>query len=69
MPVIPAIAESINRKIVVQSSLGKKQDPNSKIAKAKRARGITKAIKCLFIKHKALSSTSILPPPKKGNEK
>jgi hypothetical protein len=40
MPVISAIAGSINRKILVQASLGKKQDPISKITREKRARGI-----------------------------
>jgi hypothetical protein len=36
MPVNPATVRSIN-KIVVQAGLGKKQDPISKITRAKRA--------------------------------
>jgi hypothetical protein len=37
MPAISVIAGSINRKISVQAGLGKKQDPMSKITKAKMA--------------------------------
>jgi hypothetical protein len=36
MPVIPATAGSINRRIVVKASLGKKGDPISKITREKR---------------------------------
>jgi hypothetical protein len=38
MPIIPTTARSINRKIIVQAGLDKKQDPMSKTARAKRAR-------------------------------
>jgi hypothetical protein len=38
---------------MVQGGLGKKQDPNSKVTRKRRARGITQAVEC---KSKALSS-------------
>jgi hypothetical protein len=37
-PAISVTARSINRRIVIQASLGKKQDPVSKLTRAKRAR-------------------------------
>jgi hypothetical protein len=40
MPEIPAMAESINRRIMVQAGLGKKQDPISKITGVKMAGGL-----------------------------
>jgi hypothetical protein len=41
--------------MTVQEGLGKKQDPISKITKAKGAGGMAQAVECLPYKHKALS--------------
>jgi hypothetical protein len=38
---------------MVHIILGKEQDPNNR---AKRARGVTQAIECLYSKHKALTA-------------
>jgi hypothetical protein len=51
----PSYAGSINRRIVVQTSLGIMQDPIQK-TKAKRARGVAQVFECLPSKHEALSS-------------
>jgi 5-enolpyruvylshikimate-3-phosphate synthase len=42
--VIPAMAESINRRVVFFASLGKKQNPMSKITRAKRAEDMAQMI-------------------------
>jgi hypothetical protein len=47
---------SLNRRIVVQASLGKKQDPISKITRENRAGVVTQMVKHLPSKCKALSS-------------
>jgi hypothetical protein len=60
MPVmwgISAMWGSTNRKSLVQAGLGIKQDPASKITKAKRAGSMAQAIEYLPIKCKALNST------------
>jgi hypothetical protein len=44
--VIPATSGSINRRIMVQIGLGKKQEPISKLTIAKRAESVTQAIEC-----------------------
>jgi hypothetical protein len=47
------LQEALNRRISVQPSLREKQDPISKITKAKRAGGMAQAVEHLPIKHKA----------------
>jgi hypothetical protein len=60
VPVTPAMAGSIlNRNIVVQTSLSKKQDLVSKINKAERAGGVAQAVDRLPSKCEALSSNLI----------
>jgi hypothetical protein len=54
MPVIPATSGSINRRVMVQAGLGKKQQTISKIAKS--SGGLAQAIQHLPIKREALSS-------------
>jgi hypothetical protein len=49
--------ERTNRRIVIQASLGIKQDPVSKIASTKRTFGIGQVIAHLSHKHEALIST------------
>jgi hypothetical protein len=50
----PATAGSLNRRIVVQASLGgKKQEPLSKITIAKRAKGVLHVVEHLHSKHQA----------------
>jgi hypothetical protein len=44
MTVIPGRAESFNRNIVRQACLGKMQDLNSKITRAKRAEDVDNAV-------------------------
>jgi hypothetical protein len=59
---IPATGESIkNLRIAVQSDLGENQDPTSKITRAERAQGTAETEKYLSSKHKASSSTLVLP--------
>jgi hypothetical protein len=50
---------SLKWKIAVQPSLDKKQDPISKITRAKWAVGLAQAVEHKHSKHKALSSKSI----------
>jgi hypothetical protein len=47
MPDIPATVRSINRKIMVQVGLGKKQDPISKITRSKRAESMAQVVEHL----------------------
>jgi hypothetical protein len=47
IPVIPAMLRSTNRMTAVQASLNKKQDPISKIIRAKRVRGVDQIIRHL----------------------
>jgi hypothetical protein len=49
---IPATAGSINRRIAVHASLGKKQDSISKITIAKRAGGVVQVVQHLPRKSK-----------------
>jgi hypothetical protein len=49
--------ESTTRRIMVQVSLGIKQDPISKITRAKRASGVTQVVEHLLRTWEALSST------------
>jgi hypothetical protein len=67
----PAIWGSINRRTVVQAVPSVKQDPISKIMKAKkRARTWVKCdVECLPTKHKALNSNPSEPPQKTCNLK
>jgi hypothetical protein len=51
---------------VTQAGLGKKQDPISKITRAKRAGGVAQAVECLTHKHEALSPNPSTHLPKKG---
>jgi hypothetical protein len=54
--------EAYNRKIMVQASQGKLQDPISKITRAKWAGGVAQALEHLLSKWEALSSNpSTLP--------
>jgi hypothetical protein len=54
---------------VAQDSLGKKQDPISKITRAKMAGGIAQAVEYLPSKWKVLNlNPSFCIPPKKGKE-
>jgi phosphatidate phosphatase PAH1 len=59
--------EALNRSITGQTSLGKKQDPISKITRTKRAGGIVQVVECLPSKHEALNQISI--PQKKKKKK
>jgi hypothetical protein len=54
--IIPARSGSINRRIVVQTGLGKKQECISKITRAKRAGGMAQEGECLPSNRKSLSS-------------
>jgi hypothetical protein len=54
--VILAKVGNLNRRIKVQTSLSKKQDPISKIARVKRAGSMIRVIENLASKLKALSS-------------
>jgi hypothetical protein len=54
--------------IVVQASLGKKQDPSSKITKAKRAGGIAQAVERLSNKCEVLSSNPSITKKREGKE-
>jgi hypothetical protein len=54
----PSYMESVNRRIVVQASLGIKVRPYSKNNKAKKAGSVAKVVECLPSKLKALSSNS-----------
>jgi hypothetical protein len=47
IPIIPATAGSINRRIAVQVNPGRKEDPTSKITTAKRAEGISTCLASL----------------------
>jgi hypothetical protein len=51
----PSNGKKLNRRIV-QAGLGKKQDPLSKITRAKITAGVVQAVKHLPHKHQALSS-------------
>jgi hypothetical protein len=64
MSVIPATQGSINRKTVIQASLGIKPYHFSKITKAKRTGTITQVVQCLPIKHEDLSSNQSTLPSK-----
>jgi hypothetical protein len=50
---------------MVQGSLGKKQDPITKITRAKKAGGVAKVVEHLPPKCKALSPHPVLPKKKK----
>jgi hypothetical protein len=54
-PVTPATEGNINRRIMVQTILGKRQDPISNITRVKRTGGLAQVVQCLPRKHKALS--------------
>jgi hypothetical protein len=56
MPVISTVAGSINRRIMIQVSLGKKQDPISKITRGKRNGGTAQTTEYLLSKCETLSS-------------
>jgi hypothetical protein len=56
VPFIPAIQGSTNRRIIIQVSLGIKQDPTSKIANMKRAGKVAQEVEQLSSKCKALTS-------------
>jgi hypothetical protein len=50
---------------MVKASLGKNQNPISKITKAKRAGGVAQAVECLY-QAQALSSNPNTDPSKKN---
>jgi hypothetical protein len=54
---------------VVQANLGKKQDPISKITRAKRVGGIAQVIEYLLSKQEALTSNSSTEKKKQKKEK
>jgi hypothetical protein len=54
-----------NRRITIQASLGKKQDPISKLTRAERTEDVTQVVEYLPTKRKALSSNPV--PPKNNN--
>jgi hypothetical protein len=56
--VIPATVRSINRRIRVHTGLGKKQNPISKVPRAKRARPRAQVVGHLPCKCEVLSSNS-----------
>jgi hypothetical protein len=60
VPVILATWGSTNRRIIVQGCLGIKQNPISKITKAKRAGGVVQVVECLPSKYEALSFIPII---------
>jgi hypothetical protein len=49
-------------RISVEASLRKKPNPISKTARAKKVRGVAKAVEHLASKHKALSSKELFNP-------
>jgi hypothetical protein len=51
--------ENVNRRMIVQASLGEKRDHISKITRAKRAGGVVKVGEYLLCKSKAMSSAKI----------
>jgi hypothetical protein len=65
MPVIPATARSVNRRILVQAGHGHQRNFVSKTTKAKRARDMDQVIECLSSKLEGLSSN---PNTTKGVE-
>jgi hypothetical protein len=60
---------SINRTMTAQAGLSKKQDPISKIIRAKRAAGQTQAVEHLLSKSKAPISNHITTKRKKRKKK
>jgi hypothetical protein len=50
---------STSRRLVVQGSLGIKQDPVFKITQAKQAESMTQVVECLPGKHKAPTSIPV----------
>jgi hypothetical protein len=54
---------------VVQSGWSIKQDPSSKITRAKRAGGMAQAVECLITKGKVRSSNPSTGQPKKEKRK
>jgi hypothetical protein len=57
MPVILAMARSINRRTEVQASLGKKRDPISNTTRAKSTGGMTQTVDYLPSKCKTFSTS------------
>jgi hypothetical protein len=51
---------------IVQAGLGKKQDPISKITRAKRTEGLAQAVEHLTSKYEALSSNNYTAKKKKS---
>jgi hypothetical protein len=49
---------------MVQAGLGKRQEPISKIPRAKMAEGMDQVVECLSGKYETLSSNFILPKTK-----
>jgi hypothetical protein len=47
VPIIPAMAGSVNRRLMVQAGLGKKRHPISKIIRAKKAGGMAQILEFL----------------------
>jgi hypothetical protein len=58
MPVIPSTAGSVNKRIAVQSGLGKKQEPIFKRTTAERVGGVTQAVEHLPSKCETLTSNT-----------
>jgi hypothetical protein len=59
---------SINRQIMVQASQGKKQDPISKITRAKRVGGMVQVGECLPSTMETLSQTSVVQKEEEEEE-
>jgi hypothetical protein len=69
VPVTPAAAGSINRRITIQANSGKRQeDPILKITRAERAGGTAQVVQNLPSKFKALSSKHSPPNTNKIDE-
>jgi hypothetical protein len=66
--IYPSYAGSINRRITVQARLGKKQDPISKITRAKRVGGVKQAVEYLPRKYENLSSNPSTTKNKQKNQ-
>jgi hypothetical protein len=62
---ISVAVSNLNSRVLVQVSLGKKQDLISKIMRARRAGGTAQVVECLHSKYKALCSNPSLPAESK----
>jgi hypothetical protein len=65
MPAVPTMQGSTNRRIMVQTGQGTKQDTVLKVTSIKRAGRVGQVVKYLPSKHEALNSTSSITQKEK----